>query len=57
MEHAGTVLNQFTGPNALNLIENTYCLNILDVNGCTADTCFAVEWNPQVLDSLITPAM
>jgi len=54
---AGTVLNQFTGPNALNLIENTYCLNILDVNGCTADTCFAVEWNPcQVLDSLITPA-
>ena len=53
---SGTVLNQFTGPNALNLIENTYCLSILDNNGCTADTCFAVEWNPcQVLDSLITP--
>ena len=53
---AGTILNQFTGPNALNLAENTYCLNILDNNGCTADTCFAVEWNPcQVLDSLITP--
>ena len=53
---SGTILNQFTGPNALNLAENTYCLNILDNNGCTADTCFAVEWNPcQVLDSLITP--
>ena len=53
---SGTILTQFSGPNALNLIENTYCLNILDNNGCTADTCFDVEWNPcQVLDSLISP--
>ena len=55
---SGTILPQFTGPNALNLIENTYCLNILDDNGCTADTCFNVEWNPcQVIDSLVSPVL
>ena len=32
--------------NIFNLCENTYCLTVTDNNGCTADTCFNVEWNP-----------
>ena len=32
-----------------NLCENTYCLKVTDQSGCTADSCFNIEWNPCVL--------
>jgi len=38
------------------LCENTYCLTVTDGNGCIADSCFNVEWNPCNLNAtIITP--
>lgn len=36
------------------LCENTYCVSITDNNGCNADTCFDVEWNPCNLSASVS---
>ena len=42
--------------NIVNLCENTYCLTVLDQEGCSADTCINIEWNPcNLSDSITTP--
>jgi len=44
------------GQTILNLCENTYCLTVTDIQGCTEDSCFNVEWNPCDLNvSIIDP--
>ena len=51
-------MNRSIMQNILNLCENTYCLTVTELNGCTEDTCFNVEWNPcQLSDSIITPIL